>query len=348
MRLQDVIQAKSIMELSRLAKFNAPKPKLVEETLKPFPLSPIQKLYFQSSIGYSGSSRFNQSITVRVAVGIESKKLQEAIHTIVSRHGMLRARFGKSPGGTWQQRITKEVNSSYRLRTHDVEHSQSIKSISSETQNCLDIANGPILGADLFNITGEDQVIFLVACHLCIDMVSWRVILQDLEEFLQDGSIASEQPLSFQAWRGLNDNNVSREVSQGPVKSLNESNHIAYWETRELTNTYGQTKTKSFNLDERTTGMVLGRLHEAIQTDPLDILLAAAFRSFSRTFTDRVLPVIYNESHGRQLSGESAVDGSGSVGWFTELQPLHFPSGSGKYLPNRYNKTHRLILPIQR
>lgn len=328
-RLQDIIQAISITELSQLAKFNASKPRQIQETTEAFPLSPIQKLYFQSAVGHNGSSRFNQSITVRLSVGVELYRMQDAIRTIVCRHGMLRARFGKSLEGVWQQRITNDIESSYRFRTHVIESSRGIQSKTSETQLSLDIANGPILGTDLFNIAGEGQVLFLVACHLCIDMVSWRVVLQDLEELLQKGLIASERPLSFQTLCGINQSNATREGSQNQLELVNQPANTAYWGAKNSTNTYGEVKTESFVLDKETTGLVLGQLHESFQTEPVDLLLAASFRSFSETFTDRSLPVIYTESHGRQPSADSTIDASGTIGWFTTLIPLHLASCPG-------------------
>lgn len=106
-RLQDILQAKSITELSLLAKFTAPKLEQIQETSEAFPLSPIQKLYFKSAGGHNGHSRFNQSITLRLSVRVSLNKINDAIRAAVSRHGMLRARFNKSRHGVWQQRITK-------------------------------------------------------------------------------------------------------------------------------------------------------------------------------------------------------------------------------------------------
>lgn len=331
-RLQDIIQAKSITELSQFAKFTVSKPTQVQETAEAFSLSPIQKLYFQSAVGHNGPSCFNQSITVRLSLKVELNRIQDAIRAIVGRHSMLRARFGKSSEGVWQQRITKDIESSYRIRTHAIESSRSIKSKTSETQRSLDIVNGPILGADLFDIGGEGQILFLVACHLCIDMVSWRVVLQDLEELLQKGLIASEQPLSFQTWCGINQANATGEGSQNQLQLLKQPDNTAYWGAKNLANTYGQVKTKSFVLDEQTTKLVLGPLHEVFQTEPVDLLLATSFRSFSQIFTDRSLPTIYTESHGRQPSADTTVDASGTIGWFTTLKALHLASCPGKIL----------------
>ena len=117
-----------------------------------------------------------------------------------------------------------------------------------ESQRAPDPENGPIVVADVFEAPGQDQVLFLVANHLCIDMVSWRVVLQELEEYLHTGTIASEVPLSFQAWCG----------SQSPGEKNGHSLQIPdglpnadYWGVGGFENTYGQVKTRGFSLDEQ-------------------------------------------------------------------------------------------------
>lgn len=198
-----------------------------------------------------------------------------------------------------------------------------------ETQCSLDIEAGPILGADLFTIAGDEQVLFLVAHHLCIDMVSWRVVLQDLEDFLQTGVLSTEIPLSFQSWCDMQQAKGSAEQGNYKAGFVNEASNSDYWGIENTRNTYGQVKTKTIKMEKELTESALGSWHESLQTEPLDLLLAVAFHSFSQTFTDRELPVIYNESHGRQ-SSDPGVDVSGTVGWFTALQRLRVSTLSGK------------------
>lgn len=188
-----------------------------------------------------------------------------------------------------------------------------------ESQRAPDPEHGPIVVADVFEAPGQDQVLFLVANHLCIDMVSWRVVLQELEEYLHTGVIASEVPLSFQAWCG----------SQSPGEKASHTLQIPdglpnanYWGVGGFENTYGQVKTQGFSLDEEATGMLLNGVHTSAQTEPLDLLLAVAFQSFSQVFPDLADPTIYNESHGRQSTEQ---DVSETVGWFTAVKALRIP-----------------------
>lgn len=115
-RLQDIIQTDSIEALAeRSTMAVAKKDQQQQQTGRAransgasFSLSPIQDLYFQHAAnGHKGTSRFNQSITVRLSRKVDSAKIKEALKTIVLRHGMLRARFTKDSDGTWKQRTTR-------------------------------------------------------------------------------------------------------------------------------------------------------------------------------------------------------------------------------------------------
>lgn len=122
--------------------------------------------------------------------------------------------------------------------------------------------------------------------------------------------------LSFQAWCH----------SQSPGEKDGHSLQIPdglpnadYWGVEGFENTYGQVKTRGFSLDEQATGMLLDGMHSSAQTEPLDLLLAVAFQSFSQVFPDLADPTIYNESHGRQSTTQ---DVSETVGWFTSVKAL--------------------------
>lgn len=198
------------------------------------------------------------------------------------------------------------------------------------TQSSLDIENGPIIAADLFTVNGE-QVLFLVANHLCVDMVSWRIILQDIQEVIEAGSLSSEKPFSFQSWCELQLENSRSEADKAKLPFAIEPPNLSYWGMESVPNHYGQIRMESFVVGEDTTSFILGDCHEMLRTETIDILLSAVAQSFRRVFTDRRMPTIYNEGHGRE-SWDSNLDLSRTVGWFTTLCPLQVDECSGKYL----------------
>ncbi|KAL4865220.1 hypothetical protein BDV12DRAFT_200342 [Aspergillus spectabilis] len=318
--LKRVLQTKSVDELARCCEAEPRRQtKNEKESMGSFRLSPIQELFFRLSAAVPNNlGRFNQSITVRLTRRTQAGVVEDALRALVRKHSMLRARFSKSRDGSWQQRITDDIYSSYKFHTHSVKNSTELLNKVADTQCSLNIETGPVFAADFFE-EGNQQALFLVASHLCVDVVSWRIVLQELEEFVDTGSLSAEVPLSFQSWCSAqyeNSKSISRDLGiYCEVPNLN------YWGMDRAPNNYGQVKMDTFSLDSQVTAVISRQCHDVLRTETIEVLLAAVIHSFGRVFTDRDVPTIYNEGHGREAW--DSADPSGSVGWFTTLCPLH-------------------------
>lgn len=201
-----------------------------------------------------------------------------------------------------------------------------------DSQSCLDPVNGPIFAADLFNLRSGGQILFLVAHHLCVDMVSWRIILQDLEELIVSGSLSDDKALSFQSWCAMQQERAKSNDSALTLPFTPEKANLQYWGLEESTNMYGDIKMESFSLSEDATKFILDDCHGVFGTDTVDILLASVIHSFRQIFTDRKAPTIYNEGHGRE-PWDANIDLSRTVGWFTTMAPLLVEGDNGEYHP---------------
>lgn len=281
--------------------------------------------------------------------------LKRALKAVISQHVMFRARFSKSNGGTWQQKTaavssleslpricsnssSQEVDESFRFRVHSVGDTRAMVPKIADSQTCLDPVNGPILAADLFNLRTGGQVLFLVAHHLCIDMVSWRIVLQDLEELVVSGSLSLEKALSFQSWCAMQAERAKTHDAALALPFTPEKPNLLYWGMQDSPNVYGDIKMESFTLSEDITQFIMDDCHSVFRTDTVDILLSAIVHSFGRTFTDRKVPTIYNEGHGRE-PWEADIDLSRTVGWFTTMTPLLVDPEARKFnLPHLPNK----------
>jgi non-ribosomal peptide synthase protein (TIGR01720 family) len=151
-------------------------------------------------------------------------------------------------------------------------------------------------------------------------MVSWRIILQDLQEFLESGPVSAEKPISFQTWCAMQAEQCQRQGVQDLLPFEVMPVDLAYWGMYGLPNTYSDVECETFTLDKELTALAFGDCHKALQTEPLDLFLSTISHSFSRTFSDRATPTLYNESHGRENPN---LDLSTTVGWFTTICPLH-------------------------
>ncbi|KAL2871703.1 nonribosomal peptide synthase Pes1 [Aspergillus lucknowensis] len=328
--LHKILQAASIKELAKEAGTGVTKVSQTENSNAWFDLSAIQKFYFKYATQFKGSARFNQSISLRLPHYVEPSVIENGLKAVASKHAMLRARFRQS-NGKWEQMIMAPGTQTYRFQVTTLQEQNDLNRMVAVTQNTIDIQDGPAFAANLFEVPGVDQILFLVASHLCIDMVSWRLILQDLEEFVKTGSLATERPLPFQSWCAMQIEHCKAGDYQSHLPFNVVPSNPAYWGMKNVPNEYGDIRIKKFSFSTKETSLALDKCHARLRTEPLDLFLAVVLHSFRRTFTDRQLPTVYNETHGRQ-AWDSSMDLSGTVGWFTSICPLHVQPGSDDIL----------------
>lgn len=325
--LNQVLRSKSLAHLAESVGSNTSFDHGKEQTDKLFDLSPIQRFYFQT-IGNEKDSHFNQSFTLQLTRKTDSGKLTSALDAIVKCHSILRSRFIKDKTGKWQQIILGDLKNAYAFKVHSLQALSDIVEVISSTQTSLDIVNGPLFAADLFNIHSGEQVLFITAHHLVIDMVSWRIILGDLEECLNSGSVTSlQKELPFQTWSEKQAMHVAEpdqlEAMQKQAFKIMPAD-LEFWGLDKRRNVYGDVERDSFTVDENISAKALED-HTALRTDVVDLFVAAIVHSFSRVFINRETPTVFNETHGREPWDSSNLDLSRTVGWFTTMYPVHVP-----------------------
>ncbi|KAI1016035.1 hypothetical protein LB504_009285 [Fusarium proliferatum] len=317
-----IINCKSISALALQVK-DIEKPALLHEMVEtPFDLSPIQKLYFARPNYEQG--HYNQSFLLRTSQSIHEADLRKAMETLISRHSMLRARFEQDVGGEWQQRITNDVASSYRLRGLKLVSQEDVDDSLVDSQTCLDPVRGPLVAADLIDRGTEEQLLFVVAHHLVIDLVSWRIILQELEEILlrPEAVHGEDRPLPFQVWCKMQSEHAQTQTPDQvlPIHGIPDGN-AGYWGMTDTPNIYGQMVRQGFEIGPHQTSLLLSKCHDALRTEIPDVLMAAMVYSFGQIFTDRPIPAIFAEGHGREV-WDNSIDLSNVVGWFTTIYPV--------------------------
>ena len=328
--LHEIIRSTSITELEQSADFNTlqqgDRGDQDEKLDTVFELSPVQQLYFQSVGQPKLGDRFNQSYLVRLGREFSTEEIENGVKAIINQHSMLRARFTKDASGVWKQRITGDVSSSYRYKVHDANSLKDINPAVSDSQSCLDVQNGPLFAADYFKIDGQSEVLFLVAHHLVVDIVSWNNIMQDLEELLDTGALLGDKPLPFQHWTSMQADNAQERNASGNSRKVLPYDvvpaDLSYWGLVGKPNKYNDVDHESMLIDEKITQLALDECHKPFKTDLVDLFLAVLVHSFNRVFKDRSAPTVFNEGHGRE-PWDPSIDISRTVGWFTALCPFH-------------------------
>ncbi|KAG8420261.1 Nonribosomal peptide synthetase [Metarhizium acridum] len=292
-----------------------------------FDLSPIQKLYVQHETNHI--RYFDQHFFLKLSSPVQYACLKKAMETVVSRHPMLRARFSQTSAGKWEQRIVDDVSSSLHMCQSNSGSSETEKALAiRRCRETVNIEKGPLVAAVVFN-DADATSIFISIHHMVIDLVSWRILLQELECLLSSSGPPLPQTLSFQAWCKLQAQYAANNLEY--LRSAPEASVVppllSYWGLNEHLNTQGETKTTGFTLDESTSAAILGRCNNAFATRPVELMISALVYSFNATFTDRPTPTVFSEGHGREPWDDN-LDVSRTIGWFTTLWPVQVQSSA--------------------
>lgn len=226
---------------------------------KPFPLSPMQQLFIAAEP--NPNRCFDQSFLLKLRAPVLVEDVAVAIETVISRHPMLRARFSHIGDNKWEQRFVNDVPGSFYLTSTDY---SSEKEQARHILNCrqrLNIETGPLVSSVLFhssatpNTSPAPQSLFITIHHLVVDLVSWRVLLEELEILLRHGELLTPPTTSFRSWCRLQ----AAYVGEG---YLNESDDeidirpplLSYWGVDIANNTQGATESISFAIDQKHQG----------------------------------------------------------------------------------------------
>jgi amino acid adenylation domain-containing protein len=330
----DILEKKTIALIVRgilLSTSTLPRPAWRDPVNIPFDLTPIQRLYL--TLDSSGCSPFDQCFFLELRDRVQLQPLSTALAALVQRHSMLRARFCREAGRKWRQYISEHDSSSLlvkHVRTHDaVEVAEAMR----QTRGSLDIERGPVLAAVLCD-AGERQSLFVAIHHLVVDLVSWRVLLEELEDLLLGRTLPPASSTPFQAWNAAQAGYIVEHV-QPSVAAQEEldPNRLSYWGVSPGDVLSGCAVSEEFVLDNRTTSALLGSCNDAFSTRPLELMVGALAYSFATVFSDRKTPAIFNEIHGRE-TWDSSMDLTRTVGWFTSMCPVQAVNGAGRGLPD--------------
>lgn len=286
----------------------------------PFGLTPIQHLYLER-LDRTGKAIFDQCFFLRINIPVHFESIKASFMSVVERHPMLRARFSRGTEGRWHQYISGNCADSFEIIQHQSGSDAGIIECLTQSRRDLNIETGPIMKAVLCE-DDEDQALFVTIHHLVIDLVSWRIILEELECVLLGNDLPRTTSASFQSWRALQAEHAFKMKKASEIAlERGHSSDLSYWGMQSCAITQKNAISHSFKLDNKATSDLFGVCNDTLQTKPLELMIATLIHSFSSVFSDRGAPTIFNETHGREPWNDS-LDLSRTVGWFTSILPV--------------------------
>ncbi len=290
------------------------------------PFSPIQTAFFNSNLVQK--KHYNQSVLLTGKGSITEDAIKNALDKIILHHDTLRSVFSETPEG-WIQEI-KGSNQGCSFEIIPVEQEHAYRMHCDRIQSEIDITSDKVFSAALFRRPDGDRLL-LVAHHLVVDGVSWRILLEDLFTLYQQG--LTSEPLVLPLKTDAFSRRVAELTEYATCKTLQAEEK--YWSAIEAasfeplpadhpagSNEWGDVAASLFTLDESATEKLLTRCHHAYHVDINDILLTALSLALGKEFG--LGKVLLNlEGHGREPIGVD-TDVSRTVGWFTTVYPVAF------------------------
>ncbi len=265
-------------------------------------------------------SHFNQSVLLRSADRADLAKLQTALHAATVQHDMLRAVVKD------ESLYIRSADTVITIEEYTAAREKEVTALCERLQAGIDMGSG-LFRAALIH-TQEADLLFLLAHHLIIDGVSWRILVSDLEGAYAAVSEGREPVLpaktssyadyveAIEAWRG----------------SYSLEKEIPYWsDVQQSMETMPCSLAKDYernfsavsvSMSPEETSALFSANREGWRLEINDILLTAVARAFCAQ-TGRGELSVQMEGHGREALGDGLVTDR-TVGWFTSIYPVVF------------------------
>ncbi|GAA3463672.1 non-ribosomal peptide synthetase [Saccharothrix longispora] len=276
-----------------------------EPATGPVPPTPVQRWFLTTS---AAPGHFAQWVVVDLDPDVDVAALRAAVEALPAHHDVLRARFERVDG-QWRQHVPGE-------------DPREVFTTSAEpAERCVADLRTPLAGGPLFRAVLTATGLVLLAHHLVVDGVSWRVLLEDLDTGYEQARAGRAVDLgakttSFREWALR----LREHAEAGGF-----ADHLAHW-ARAVTADAGEDGPElpehvvTARLPAPDTAALLRGASAAYRAGAEDVVVAAVGRVLSRwSGLDRV--PLELEGHGREELF-AGVDLSRTVGWFTTLFPF--------------------------
>jgi non-ribosomal peptide synthase protein (TIGR01720 family) len=297
------------------------------EATGPACLTAIQRSYFEA--GDPERDYLTQYVALTVAPDLEPGVIEAALDHLVRHHDLLRAAYERRPDGYVQVVLPHEpARRLSRAAAGSDDLDAVLDAHAGRLGAELSPAGGQLLRALLIDRPGAPRVLLIVIHHLCVDAVSWRILVEDLNAACRQLADGAQEPrfpaktASFITWASrLGDLGASPGFAAEARwwRSLLAGTPPAAATGRPVTRS-GDLRRADRSLSQPATRALLEAVPGAYRARPHDVLLTALALAAHRTAGSAVLTVDL-EGHGREPLFPD-VSLTRTVGWFTSVFPV--------------------------
>jgi len=293
-------------------------------------LLPIENWFFNNNL--ENKNYYNQVVLLSFKERIDIAILQKTIHELIRHHDGLRQNYDQSQNKMFynEKHLSEEIEiENKELKFIDSEDKDTkLKEIINDYSDQFNIDESLLLKAVVIKDNAiEQDYLLLIAHHLIMDGVSWRILLQDLYKVFRH----YQEKTSAYPWitktssliecaeavaKVKNDENIYE-----PDQCLQESDEAKSYLDFELETKDMSVRSSgkvSISISEEKTKYFIDNLFSIHSLKITHVIILALFKSYMMVLNkNRMLLEI--EGHGRDLTN---LDVSQTIGWFTTIYPV--------------------------
>ncbi|MFE7897840.1 amino acid adenylation domain-containing protein [Streptomyces sp. NPDC057424] len=276
---------------------------------------------------------FVQSVVLTTPADLTADALDTILTALVARHDMLRARLVR--GSRWSFDIPEADRAVPGAQQSDRPLDECVALAAAG----LDPSNGAMLRAVW---RPEARQLVLVAHHVVIDGVSWRVLMEDLATAWRQFSSGAPIELppvgtSFRRWTQLLERAAFDADSSYYWRPLPGEDHPLARRALSGTDIVANERLRTVAVGPEVTAALLNEIPAKFHAGVNDVLLTALAVALARRRRDlgqdQTFAHIELEGHGREgrfVAGSAGFEPelSRTVGWFTTLFPVTVDPGT--------------------
>ncbi|UQA60616.1 thioester reductase domain-containing protein [Polyangium aurulentum] len=293
-------------------------------------LSAAQDFFFRQKL--MAPDHYNQAILLECGVKVDIDVMQRALGQLLSNHESLRTAYGQDDLGTYGRVVTAPEAAAVMdisfvaATTSDAALQDHIEKVSQRAQDSLSLAEGRLLKCHLFKLQSGPDHLLLVAHHVAVDMISWRILVSELVRLYSDysagtPSLAAPNRTTFRDWVAHIDDHKSTLYSSSAewmkaAAATTQRTAPKY----DASNTDGSAWTLWFGYSAEETRLLMRELGAALGA-PFHVILLGTFAfCLAHRRGSRELGIDV-ESHGR-VAFDETIDESRVIGWHTSTFPV--------------------------
>lgn len=267
---------------------------------------------------------YNQSVMVKLPRALSHEELMLMLKAIVKRHDGLRLKFAADNRACFVPADELDLATNIAWFECPSLEASGIETIANQVQTGLNIETGPLFKWAQFHVPEGSRLLWVMH-HLLVDGISWRILLNDLQQSWQ--ALAQGQAPSLAAkttslsqWSEYLNEWAQSDTLVAEAPFWHSQLEIVPLPLAESRGEPARQESLSVSCDASLTRSLLVDALQPYRLTINELLLAALSLTFSRWGHPHALSVLV-EGHGREHLTDK-LDISETVGWFTSKYPV--------------------------